>query len=116
MLAVNSGETGVEWTTASSGASYTAGDGIVIDNDEISVDTSVVATKTDLSAKQDTLTAGTGISISNNVISATGGSGGGSSLPTAPVADGTYFLTTTVSSGTATQSWVTIPAANGNNF
>lgn len=78
VLAVNSGETGVEWTTASSGASYTAGDGIVIDNDEISVDTSVVATKTDLSAKQNTLTAGTGISISNNVISATGGGGGGS--------------------------------------
>ena len=37
-------------------------------------------------------------------------------LPAAPAADGTYFLSTTVSSGTATQSWVSIPAANGNNF
>ena len=82
-----------EWTTPSSsgGASYTAGNGISISNNEISVDTSVVATKTDLSAKQDT-------------------------LPTTPAADGTYFLTTTVSSGTSTQSWVSIPAANGNNF
>ena len=62
-----------------SGTSYTAGNGISISNDEISVDTSVVATKIDLSAKQNTLTAGTGISISNNVISATGGGSGGGS-------------------------------------
>lgn len=41
---------------------------------------------------------------------------GGSSLPADPAADGTYFLSTTVSSGTATQSWVSIPAASGNNF
>ena len=39
-------------------------------------DTSTFATKTELNAKQDTLTAGTGISIQNNVISATGGGGG----------------------------------------
>ena len=38
------------------------------------------------------------------------------SLPADPAADGTYFLSTTVSSGTATQSWVSIPAASGNNF
>lgn len=43
-------------------------------------------------------------------------SDGGSSLPADPAADGTYFLSTTVSSGTATQSWVSIPAAAGNNF
>lgn len=36
-------------------------------------DTSTFATKTELNAKQDVLTAGTGISIQNNVISATGG-------------------------------------------
>lgn len=50
---------------------YTAGNGINIDaNNEISVDTSVVATQTDLAGKQDTLTAGSNMTISNNVISA----------------------------------------------
>lgn len=34
---------------------YTAGDGIVVSNNQISIDTSVVATKTDLTAKQDAL-------------------------------------------------------------
>ena len=60
------------WATVSSGSSYTAGNGIDIDsNNEISVDTAVVATQTDLAGKQDTLTAGTGINIdANNVISA----------------------------------------------
>lgn len=43
----------------------------------IGVDLSTLATKTELNAKQDTLTAGTGISITNNVISATGGAGDG---------------------------------------
>ena len=38
-------------------------------------DTSTFATKTELNAKQNTLTAGTGISIQNDVISATGGGG-----------------------------------------
>lgn len=38
----------------------------------IGVDLSTLATKTELSAKQDSLTAGTGIDITNNVISATG--------------------------------------------
>ena len=53
---------------------YVAGDGIAIgsDNNEISVDKTVVATKTDLAAKQDTLTAGENIKIENNVISAVG--------------------------------------------
>lgn len=50
---------------------YTAGNGINIDaNNKISVDTSVVATQTDLAGKQDTLTAGSNMTISNNVISA----------------------------------------------
>lgn len=39
----------------------------------IGVDLSALATKTELNAKQDSLTAGTGINITNNVISATGG-------------------------------------------
>ena len=69
--------------------SYTAGDGIDINNDVISVtgkvDTSTyntytAATDTALASKQTTLTAGTGISIVDNVISATGGGGGGSSI------------------------------------
>lgn len=53
------------------GATYTAGNGITIQDDEISIDTDVVATKTDLESKQDTLTAGDNISIVDNVISAT---------------------------------------------
>lgn len=57
--------------SAGGGANYTAGNGIEIQNDEISIDTTVVATKTDLESKQDTLTAGDNISILNNVISAT---------------------------------------------
>lgn len=44
--------------------------------ENIGVDLSTLATKTELNAKQDTLTAGTGISITNNVISATGGGSG----------------------------------------
>ena len=60
------------WATVQSGSSYTAGNGIAIDaNNEISVDTTVVATQNDLAGKQDALTAGTNISISNNTISAT---------------------------------------------
>lgn len=50
---------------------YTAGNGINIDVDnEISVDTTVVATQTDLAGKQDTLTAGSNMDITSNVISA----------------------------------------------
>lgn len=63
----------------------------------------IAALDTAISTKQNALTAGTGIDITNGVISATS-SGGGASLPTDPVNDGTYFLTTTVSSGTATQA------------
>lgn len=64
------------------GSSYTAGDGIDITNDVISVtgkvstsdfNTYTAATDTALASKQTTLTAGTGISIVDNVISATGG-------------------------------------------
>ena len=67
------------------GSSYTAGDGIDITNDVISVtgkvdtttySTYTAATDTALASKQTTLTAGTGISIVDNVISATGGGGG----------------------------------------
>lgn len=45
--------------------------------ENLGVDLSTLATKTELNAKQDTLTAGTGINITNNVISATGGGGDG---------------------------------------
>ena len=37
-------------------------------------------------------------------------------LPTAPSSDGEYYLKCTISSGTPTYSWVTIPAANGVSF
>lgn len=47
----------------------TAGNGINIDqNNEISIDTTVVATQTNLASKQDTLTAGEGIDITDNTI------------------------------------------------
>ena len=68
------------------GSSYTAGTGIDITNNVISVtgmvdtttySTYTAATDTALSNKQTTLTAGTGISIIDNVISATSGGGGG---------------------------------------
>ena len=45
------------------GGSYTAGTGIDITNDVISVDTSVVATQTDLSDKEDAFTVGTGLEM-----------------------------------------------------
>lgn len=66
------------WATVQSGSTYTAGAGISIDaNNEISVDTTVVATQNDLAGKQDTLTAGANISIATvdnvpNTISVTG--------------------------------------------
>ena len=66
------------WAAVQSGGTYTAGNGISIDaNNEISVDTTVVATQNDLAGKQDTLTAGANISIATvdnvpNTISVTG--------------------------------------------
>ena len=72
-------------TIQGGGSSYTAGDGIDINNDVISVtgkvdtstyETYTAATDTALASKQTTLTAGTGISIVDNIISATGGGGG----------------------------------------
>lgn len=39
-----------------------------------------------------------------------------SSLPSAPSSDGEYYLKCTISSGTATYSWVSIPAASGVSF
>lgn len=53
--------------TGGGGTSYTAGDGITIADDTISVDTTTI---------QEKLTAGTGIDITDNTISATGGGGG----------------------------------------
>jgi hypothetical protein len=70
VLKVNSGGTGLEWDEET-GTEYTAGNGIDITGDVISVDTTVVATQTDLADKQDVLTAGDNITITNNVISAT---------------------------------------------
>lgn len=66
----------------------TAGAGIVKSGSTLSVDDSILVTEeefnqfktlnsAEINAKQETLTAGTGISIVGNVISATGGGGGG---------------------------------------
>lgn len=62
--------------TISGGSSYTAGSGINIANNEISVDSNMYYNKTLinglLSTKQNELTAGHNITISNNVISSSG--------------------------------------------
>lgn len=60
----------------------------------------VTLIKNALSGKQNTLTAGSGIDITNNVISSTGG---GSSLPTDPSTDGSYKLVNTVETDSETQ-------------
>jgi hypothetical protein len=72
------------------GGTYSAGDGIDITNDTISVDTDTI---------QEKLTAGTGIDITNNTISATGGGG-----PTVVQTTGTS--TTDVMSQNAVSSMV----------
>jgi hypothetical protein len=68
--------TGQSWTQFSGQGSVTAGNGITVNGLEVSIDTSVVATQTDLSTglgtKQDTLTAGSNIDITSNTISVTG--------------------------------------------
>jgi hypothetical protein len=60
-----------EATGGGGGTTYTAGDGIDITDDTISVDTDTI---------QEKLTAGTGIDITDNTISATGGGGGGGAI------------------------------------
>lgn len=58
------------WVTPSGGTLYTEGNGIDIsDQNVVSIDTTVVATKTDLSGLQGELTAGTGIDITSDTIS-----------------------------------------------
>lgn len=89
-------------TGGGGGTTYTAGDGIDITNNEISVDTDTI---------QEKLTAGTGIDITDNTISATGGGGGEPDYSTSEVETGTkwidgkmiykksYSVTITVNSG-----------------
>ena len=64
------------WTQFSGQGSVTAGTGIIVDGLEVSIDTDVVATQTDLSTglglKQDELTAGSNIDITGATISVTG--------------------------------------------
>ena len=59
-----------------SGTTYSAGYGIDLTNDTISVNTDIIATKesveSSLQSKQDKLTPGSNIDITNNIISATG--------------------------------------------
>lgn len=52
------------------GATYTGGNGISISNGEITVDTSVVATKTDLNSKQNSLTAAQLNAVNSGITSA----------------------------------------------
>lgn len=62
-------------TISATDTTYTAGNGLNLTGTEFSADTTVLATQTDLAGKQNTLTAGAGIDITNDVISATGGGG-----------------------------------------
>jgi hypothetical protein len=68
--------TGQTWTQFSGQGSVTAGDGIVVEGLEVSVDFTVVAELADLTdglaLKQDVLTAGDNIDISGSTISVTG--------------------------------------------
>ena len=104
------------------GSSYTAGDGIDITDNEISVDTTTIQEKltastgiditdndisVDTTTIQEKLTAGTGIDITDNTISATGGGG-----PTVVQTTGTS--TTDVMSQNATTGMVR--TATGNNI
>ena len=59
------------------------------------------------STKQDTLTAGSNITIENNVISATGG-GSGSSLPEYPTENGNYSLIAVIKDGISSLSWKSV--------
>ena len=62
-------------TISATDTTYTAGTGLALNGTQFSVDTTAIATQSDLTAglatKQDTLTAGTNIQINNNTISAT---------------------------------------------
>lgn len=62
-------------TISATDTTYTAGSGLALNGTQFSVDTTAIATQSDLTAglatKQDTLTAGANIQINNNVISAT---------------------------------------------
>ena len=73
--------TSQDWTQFSGQGSVTAGNGIVVDGLEVSIDTTIVATQTNLSdglaLKQDTLTAGYGIDISGDTISVAFDAGNG---------------------------------------
>lgn len=65
-------ESSTELTVASTSQLYNAGTGLTLNNATFAIDTTVVATQSDLSGKQDTLTAGANITIdANNEISAT---------------------------------------------
>lgn len=62
-------------TISATDTTYTAGTGLALNGTQFSVDTTAIATQSDLTAglatKQDTLTAGTNVQINNNVVSAT---------------------------------------------
>lgn len=62
-------------TISATDTTYTAGTGLALNGTQFSVDTTAIATQTDLTAglatKQDTLTAGANVQINNNTISAT---------------------------------------------
>lgn len=59
----NANDITIAATGGGGGGSYTAGTGIDITNDVISVDTSVVATQTDLADKEDAFDVGTGLEM-----------------------------------------------------
>lgn len=92
-------------TISATDTTYTAGNGLNLTGTEFSADTTVLATQTDLAGKQNTLTAGAGIDITNDVISATGGGG-----PTVVQTTGTS--TTDVMSQNAVTSTLYVDPSN----
>lgn len=100
VLGVTDSQGNIGWVTDQD-TTYSAGTGLTLTGTTFSADTSVLATQNDLNGKQDSLTAGSNITISNNVISAT---------------DTTYTFSTglTESSGTVTVD-NPLPTASGSD-
>lgn len=124
VLGVTDSEGTLGWVANGGGSSYTAGTGIDISaQNEISVDTTVIATQNDISGLQGELTAGTGIDINNDTISvdttvvATQTDLSGiEQVPTVTSTDDGKVLTASYSGGTGSFAWATPSGGSSNEF